>query len=316
MKQFLTLIQKEVWENKGLLLWLPLSVGGLILLLSLLGILQGSATFTVTLPMEDKEIQVQHNLQSLIQLASMTEPQHKAIGLYSALAVMTLPFSLVYIFSVVIYCLGSLYEERKDRSILFWKSLPVSDLNTVLSKLVFVFFLIPLAFIMVIWLTQMIWLFLATLVAWFSGVSAGGIVWQGAVLFAVWGQLVMDFFVNVWWAAPVIAWIMLVSAYCKRNPFLFASVPLLLLGLAESWLFHTGGFLRWVGERLLGLTGQFSQLSNKEQFAQYVKSIMQEPSVFIAHHLSLAETLIGLLLAGIMVVGMVFLRRFRDESMI
>ena len=34
----------------------------------------------------------------------------------------------------VFYCLDALHGERRDRSILFWKSLPVSDLTTVLAK--------------------------------------------------------------------------------------------------------------------------------------------------------------------------------------
>ena len=33
-------------------------------------------------------------------------------------------------------CIRDRYDERKDRSVLFWKSLPVSDRDTVLSKAV------------------------------------------------------------------------------------------------------------------------------------------------------------------------------------
>src|SRR3546814_20822192 len=52
------------------------------------------------------------------------------VAMYSAMGLLVVVLGFVVFF----YCLGALYDDRRDRSILFWKSLPVSDASTVLSK--------------------------------------------------------------------------------------------------------------------------------------------------------------------------------------
>src|SRR2546425_188736 len=61
----------------------------------------------------------------------------------------------------VFYCLDALYGERRDRSVLFWKSLPVSDLTIVLSKASIPFVVIPLGTWVITAVTQAIMLLLA-----------------------------------------------------------------------------------------------------------------------------------------------------------
>src|SRR5206468_10746510 len=64
----------------------------------------------------------------------------------------------------IFYCLDALYGERRDRSILFWKSLPVSDVMAVLSKLAIPIVILPLLSFAVTVATQFFMLLLSTVI--------------------------------------------------------------------------------------------------------------------------------------------------------
>src|SRR5262249_26413648 len=73
----------------------------------------------------------------------------------------------------VFYCLDTLHAERRDRSILFWKSLPVSDLTTVLAKASIPIIFFQLLTFAITFVMQFIMLLISTLALWGSGLSAG-----------------------------------------------------------------------------------------------------------------------------------------------
>src|SRR5437867_8784109 len=72
----------------------------------------------------------------------------------------------------VFYCLDSLHGERRDRSILFWKSLPVSDLTTLLSKVTIPLAVLPLVTFAIVVVTQFIMLLISTAALLSSGLAA------------------------------------------------------------------------------------------------------------------------------------------------
>ncbi len=127
----------------------------------------------------------------------------------------------------IFYCLDALHGERRDRSILFWKSLPVSDLTSVLSKAIVPLAILPLLTFAIIIATQFIMLLLSTVALLPSGLA--GTTWQ----LLPWPQLSMILFyglvTSALWEAPIFAWLLLVSSWARRATFLWAVLPWLAI---------------------------------------------------------------------------------------
>ncbi|HET6592938.1 MAG TPA: hypothetical protein VFG48_08490, partial [Xanthomonadales bacterium] len=145
MKRLLALMQREYWENQGAFRTTPIVIGGIYIVLTLM--------FIITFNYFDNEF---HTLRELIRFIAGTDPELRGKVMYEGMLVSAGFFTTVLAFVVFFYLLGSLYDDRKDRSILFWKSLPASDTLTVASKLLAAMFLAPLIFWVVFVLTQVI----------------------------------------------------------------------------------------------------------------------------------------------------------------
>ena len=120
------------------------------------------------------------------------------------------------------YLLDALHGERKDRSVLFWKSMPVSDTTTVLSKL----FTgagqsAPAIVIAVTIVTQIVVLLLASVILMIGGATRAAI-WGNLQLFQVTIALVYGQIASALWYAPMAAWLLFVSSWAKRVPILWA----------------------------------------------------------------------------------------------
>lgn len=156
-------------------------------------------------------------------------------------------FMLVLFVVTINYLLGCLYADRKDKSILFWKSMPVSEWQEVLSKLAVATLAAPLAFLAVSIVTQVFQVLLAMVLVWRMDGSATELVLSRVEFI----PLIMNQFgaMLVWvlWTLPVYAWFMLASAASKRSPFLLAvAIPIGIL-IAERVLFGTSYFMHAVG---------------------------------------------------------------------
>ncbi len=119
----------------------------------------------------------------------------------------------------VFYCLDALHGERRDRSILFWKSLPVSDLTTVLSKASIPLVVLPLLTFAITVAMQWIMLLLSSAVLLGSGLSVATLWTQ---LSFVQMSLVLLYHlltVHSLWYAPFYGWLLLVSGWARRAPF-------------------------------------------------------------------------------------------------
>ncbi|WP_146003615.1 hypothetical protein [Kineobactrum sediminis] len=141
---------------------------------------------------------------------------------------------LVLILVTANYLLGCLYADRKDRSILFWKSMPVSARDEVIAKLGVATLVAPALFIAASLLAQLAMVLLAVLLAARAGLDVMTVV-LGNIEFGalLWGQ-VGGWMKNALWIAPVYAWLMLASAAAKRSPFLFAVAPVIALLVLEK----------------------------------------------------------------------------------
>jgi ABC-2 type transport system permease protein len=152
----------------------------------------------------------------------------------------------------VFYCLDALYGERRDRSILFWKSLPVSDLTTVLAKLSVAVLFIPLLSFAISVVTQWVMLLLSSVVLLGSGLSAAP-VWTHSSFVNV--SLMMLYHlvtVHGLWYTPLYGWLLLMSAWAPRAPFVAAFLPPFVVWGVEKIAFNTSHFLNLLKYRLAG----------------------------------------------------------------
>ena len=222
-------VQRELWENRAVYV-APLAVAGLMVF----GVLISAGHMV-------RNVRAALPLDPIQRIDAIARPYNVA-----ATAIMGTTL-LVGIF----YCLGALHSERRDRSILFWKSLPVSDLATVLAKTSIPIVAIPAITFGITVAMQAIMLGIET-----AAVAARGIdpqqLWSNLPVFSMWLMLLYHLVtVHAIWYAPIFGWLLLVSAWARRAPFLWASVPLVAVGIVEKIAFNTSYF----GELLLNRIG-------------------------------------------------------------
>ena len=150
------------------------------------------------------------------------------------------------------YSIDALYGERRDRSILFWKSAPVSDLITVLSKAAIPIVVLPLLAFAITVLTQWMMLVISSAVLLGNGQNVA-ILWSRVGIFHRWPMLLFHFLcIHGLWQSPIYAWLLLISGWARRAPILWAALPPLTIGIAEKVAFNTTYFGSMIGDRFTG----------------------------------------------------------------
>ncbi len=166
----------------------------------------------------------------------------------------------------IFYSLDALYSERRERSILFWKSLPVSDLTTVLAKATIPLLVLPLLAFAVTLVTQTIMLLLSTMVLFANGLSVTPLWTQLGLYDTLAGLLYHLVTAHMLWYAPFYAWMLLVSAWARRAPFLWAFFPPLAIGVFEKIAFHSSHFAELLTNRLSGTDDKMSSMMGDMPF--------------------------------------------------
>jgi len=204
----------------------------------------------------------------------------------------------------VFYCLDALHGERRDRSILFWKSLPVSDLTSVLSKVSMPLLVLPVITFVVTIVTHVImWLWMS-LVLLANGLPLT--TYNQLPLFHSSLVLLYGLVALALWHAPIYAWLLLVSAWARRATFVWAVLPLLALGAVERATFHTSYVGSFIKHRLVG--------GMSEAFAfdpHGIHPTVDLPQLTPGNYLTTPGLWIGLLFAAGFIVAAVHLRRSR-----
>jgi len=172
-------------------------------------------------------------------------------------AAIELPYNIVAMMLIVtafivgfFYCLDALYGERRDRSILFWKSLPVSDLTTVLSKAIVTLAILPAVIFVVVVATQFFMLLISSAALLPSRLA--GTTWSNFNLFRESIVLFYGLIVIALWHAPIYGWALLVSGLARRATFLWAVLPPLAIGIFEKVTFNTSHFTSMLKNRIFG----------------------------------------------------------------
>jgi ABC-2 type transport system permease protein len=223
-------VRRELWESRSIYI-APLAVAALIL-----------AGFLIS------AIHLPDKMRAALALNPMQ--RHELIEKpynFAALLIMGTTFIVA-----VFYCLDALHGERRDRSILFWKSLPVSDLTTVLSKASIPLVVLPLLTFAITVVTHWIMLLLSTAVLLGSGLSVTTL-WTHLPLWHMSLMLLYHLLaIHALWYAPIFGGLLLVSGWARRAPFLWAALPLLAIGVVEKIAFNTSHFAAMLGHRISG----------------------------------------------------------------
>lgn len=234
-RPFMVLVRRELWEHRSLI-WAPLAMALTIIVLSLLGAAQD-----IALPGVARDADELRDFLSTL-----------TVGLL-------VPQLLVGLVVVFFYLLDGLFTERRDRSILFWKSLPVSDTKTVLSKLFVALVAMPLW----IWALSLVvgLVVFGVLAVKVSGTPAAALgIWHGEDWLALQATLLGKLAVAALWYLPVAGWLLLVSVLAKRAPFLWATLPFLVLSLAERIALGSNEVGALVAQRLFGFREEASSI--------------------------------------------------------
>jgi ABC-2 type transport system permease protein len=267
-------IRRELWENRSIYI-APLLIAAVVLVGFLI------ATIGRALAIVDPANKA----------AVLAERNHFAASLMVTAAFVIGAF----------YCLDALHGERRDRSILFWKSLPVSDLTTVLSKASIPLVVLPVITFLIVVATQLIMLLLSSAALMMSGLTAATptpLIQQ--VLILLYSLVVIAL-----WHAPIYGWLLLVSSWARRAVFLWAVLPVIAVGILEKVAFGTSYFLSMMGRRLVGF--------RTEAFAVDAHGTIDSLTQLTPGNFLTAPGLwIGLAFAAAFLAAAIRMRRYRE----
>lgn len=318
MNTFKWMLKREYWEHKGGLFWAPTVVGALMVAMMLV-------TFIVVLA-SGKTHGVHVNGMEMHSMAELATPEVRAQmaeGLSSMFIGSIAPISIVMSFVVFFYYIGALFDDRSNRSVLFWKSLPISDRDTVLSKVVTGLFVAPV----LAWIASLIVSILVTLLlcatAAVAGVNVFGAVLSHSRTYTMPFEFLAVLPVYMIWALPTVGWLLMVSAWARTKPFLWAVGAPLVTGGLLSWMNAILG-LQWkldilwqgvIGRLLLSaVPGSWSFLLRDPSRLGADALDKGSPLVSSWNVMATPEIWIGAVVGIAMIVVAIRLRRYRDEG--
>jgi len=276
--QFVALLRREVLENRALFIAAP---AVLALVLSVFALWAISMA-----PGEQLAAGVEY---LSIMFDGLSPGEMAPMFLMPAI-----PFIMMLYACVLIYLLNALYQDRKDLSVYFWQSMPVSNLGTVLSKVVTVIAVVPAFYVAILFVVYLLAVTALSLLGLSYDVEVAGL---GYMLMAAVVSLLLFYvsaFLAALWLLPTIGWLLLFSAFAKRTPVMWALGVFILLGLVEDLIFGTQFLGNWVESR--------------SNFRQYI--VLDFPMAM--DRLFSYDMLFGLVVGAILITGAVYMRRFVD----
>jgi len=314
MNRLLALIKREFWENTGAFRTTPLVIGGIYLAVMLM--------FIITFGHFDNEFQT---LRELIHFTAQQDPGVRAKFVYESTLAMSTMFSVVLAFVVFFYLLGSLYDDRKDRSILFWKSLPASDTLTVASKLLSAMVVAPLIFWAVYVLVHITMMIVSSVVVMSLGENPWTLFLSLGHPFKAWSLVFASYMAQSIWALPLYGWLMLVSAFAPRIPLLFATLPPVVFAVLQIWITFLQTFT--LKKKLFGIIGEWfvnsPLIMSADNKGHDIAALGVPISSAFDHDVTLANMLdrlfstnmlIGLVVAAVFLAGALWLRHRATEG--
>lgn len=313
MNTLKTLLKREYWEHRAAFRTTPLITGIIILVL------------TIILYLLSFKFEVNYNSDGLLEygIAKFSEIPSEIVKLFTdsiMLSIASLYHFILYIV-VFFFLLGSLYDDRKDNSILFWKSLPVSDLQTVLSKLITAIIIVPLLFTAALIVTHIALFILFSLIILIYGQNPFTSLLTHTHFLSNWWAFLVGCFTQIVWALPVYGWLMLCSSWFKRRPFLWAVlIPILIaflwgtLNMFIDFSYKEYGVMRNIGYHAIKALAPFGVIS-EDMFVTYEKGISAQllidkmlSSIYQVRHIY------GIIIAFIFISFAIYIRRYRNTT--
>jgi len=299
MNNIVMLIRREFWENRSL--WIaPLVISGVLLLSAALGgihVGEGNDISIGFLSPAERE-----NLVD-VDLPRSEQRYAKTLAVFTSIQMFTLGIAVFF------YLLDALLTERKDRSILFWKSLPISDAEVVGSKVLTGLVAAPVYVLLVSAATHILFALVWSL-------RSGGppdsemLAWDGSTWLQVQAAFWMLAPAVIVWYLPLAGYALLVSVWARKNAFLWALLPPASILAIEGLLRQSTHFGQWLLDRFVGvfrivLSGPDRSASDEElgELLRRVGDVFTD-----------TDTWLGVLVAAVMFVVIVRFRRYRDDS--
>jgi ABC-2 type transport system permease protein len=276
-------VRRELWENRSIYI-APLIVAMVVLF--------GFLISTIGLPERRRAV-------------LLLDPAKARVGIEAPYNMAAIMLILTAFIVGVFYCLDALYGERRDRSILFWKSLPVSDVTTLLSKATIPLVILPLVTFAIVIATQLVMMLWTSVLLITHGMSPAS-TWTHVALFRNSLVLLYGLVAIALWHAPIYGWALLVSGWARRATFLCAVVPLLAIGFFEKITFGTSHFASMMKHRLLGFAPHAFDFQGHTH--PTIDSLAQ---LTPGRYLSSPGLWIGLIVAAGFMFAAVRLRRYR-----
>ena len=266
-------LRRELWENRSIYL-VPIAVAAFIVI--------GSFFAGVARALNAAKLDVQP--------ARIAQPFDMAAGMLMGTTFIV----------AIFYCLDALNGERRDRSVLFWKSLPVSDRMTVMSKAAIPFVVLPLVTFVVTIATQLAMLLLGSVVMMIAGKSAMAM-W--ALPWLKMSSMLLYHLITVHslYYAPFFGWMLFVSAWARRAVWVWAFLPVVTIGFVEKIVFNTSRFAGMLGSRMTGDASSRAGMDDGMMLGPFAPGeFLSKPGLWI-----------GLAITAVFLVAAVRLRRER-----
>ena len=300
----IALVRRELWEHRSL--YVVPAVLGLVLVM-------GAVTGQVTIS----------GFGTHVDMALLGATNNCANDRGAGLSLLLAAFSGLFVIAMwiltVFYSLDSLYAERKDKSILFWRSMPVTDAETVVSKLLTALVVIPIVTLAFIALTELFVLLVTSIWVGLRGADAWHLIWAAVPLVDNWSATLVVVLAVSLWLAPFVGWFVLVSAYTKRSPLLMAVLPIILLPMLERIIFGSNLLSEAIYSRTSSIP-IFKGYDGLELFDNHSLLEAAKDGISLVSLLDIGKFLsspglwVGLVVCGLFTTAAMYVRRFRDES--
>jgi ABC-2 type transport system permease protein len=222
-------IRREVWENRSIYL-APAAVAAFTLLALMV--------HSIGLP-------------SRMRALASVEHTKRHMEIVMPFSLSPLTIMLASFIVAFFYSLDALYGERRDRSLLFWKSMPVSDAHTVVAKFSIPMLVLPVISLVLGLAVFYFQLLFSTIVLMVNGVSPAmlwhEVRWGQEPIFVLYGLIT-----HTLWYAPIYALALFISASVRRTPILWMVLPPIALVAFERMLLGTKAVGSFISYRLGG----------------------------------------------------------------
>jgi ABC-2 type transport system permease protein len=302
------LIRREIWEHRSI--WITPAAVTFVVTFIAIAMVVMVAAFGEAVSLEIEKI------------ADATVPDSiRRAVLAGILLTNTSVFVIAMWFLTIFYCLDSLYAERKDKSILFWRSLPITDAETVISKLLTAIIAIPVATMAAVIVSHILNLIVMSIWLAMAGANPIRFIWSVVPISDTWVAVFTVLLAVPIWISPLLGWFLFISAWAKRGPLLRAVLPIAILPILEYIIFKSWNLGIAIADRLRfetmpifdvsNLVSRFDEDDIHSLLEQDISLVsMLDPGKFATS----TEVWGGLVVCGLFVTAAIYVRRYRDES--